>query len=72
MENEMKPKVILAIGGHIGDAELTAGGVMATVYNNMTPERQAKVKEALATATDSAGNVDMSQFSGLISSLFKK
>ena len=30
MENEMKPKVILAIGGHIGDAELTAGGVMAT------------------------------------------
>ena len=26
----MKPKVILAIGGHIGDAELTAGGVMAT------------------------------------------
>lgn len=59
-------EALMASGGSI------AGGVMATVYNNMTPERQAKVKEALATATDSAGNVDISQFSSLISSLFKK
>ncbi len=59
-------EALMASGGSI------AGGVMATVYNNMTPERQAKVKEALATATDSAGNVDMAQFTGLISSLFKK
>lgn len=49
-----------------------SGNVMATVYNNMTPERQEKVKEALATATDATGNVDISQFSSLISSLFKK
>ena len=59
-------EALMASGGSI------AGGVMVTVYNNMTPERQAKVKEALATATDSAGNVDISQFSSLISSLFKK
>lgn len=26
-----KPKVIMAIGGHIGDAELTTGGVLATL-----------------------------------------
>ena len=25
-----KQRVIMAIGGHIGDAELTAGGVLAT------------------------------------------
>lgn len=49
-----------------------SGNVMATVYKNMTPERQEKVKEALATATDATGNVDISQFSSLISSLFKK
>ncbi len=57
---------LMSTGGSI------AGSVMATIYNNMTPERQQKVKEALATASDSTGKVDTSQFSSLISSLFKR
>lgn len=46
------------------------GQIMVAVYNGMTPEHKESVKNALATATDSAGNIDYTQFKSLISSFF--
>ena len=46
------------------------GQIMVAIYNKMTPEHKESVKNALATATDSAGNIDYTQFESLISSFF--
>lgn len=56
------------------DALMQSGGsifgqVWTSVYEGLDEEKQQKVKEALATATDKAGNIDYSQFAGIVGSL---